>query len=105
MINLIHMTSILNSIFTVVFYVTRWTKLDTAFICFEEFINQLNLLYISIYLYLQKDKIYGMRELGYGSNFFIGPSLAQWAASEKIIIDSLSSDIWSRNGGNTSRRD
>jgi hypothetical protein len=40
------MIFILNSVFTVMFYATRLTKLDIIFICFEEFINQLNLLYI-----------------------------------------------------------
>jgi hypothetical protein len=45
--------SILNSIFTVVFYATRWIKQDLSCICFEEFLNQLDLLYIYIYLYLQ----------------------------------------------------
>jgi hypothetical protein len=42
-----------------------------AYICFEEFINKLNLLYISICLYLQKDKSYGMHELCSGPNFFL----------------------------------
>jgi hypothetical protein len=46
MINLTYRISILNSIFTVVFYVTRWTKQDHTYIYFEEFLNQLNLLYI-----------------------------------------------------------
>jgi hypothetical protein len=41
MINLTHTISILNSVFTVVFYATRWTKLDTDCIYFEEFVNQL----------------------------------------------------------------
>jgi hypothetical protein len=45
-INLIHMISILNSIFTIVFYVMRLTKQDLLCIFFEEFLNQLNLLYI-----------------------------------------------------------
>jgi hypothetical protein len=52
-INLIHMISILNSIFTIVFYVMRLTKQDLLCIFFEEFLNQLNLLYIWICLYLQ----------------------------------------------------
>jgi hypothetical protein len=30
MINLTHMISIFNSVFTIVFYTTRWTKLDIA---------------------------------------------------------------------------
>jgi hypothetical protein len=53
MINLIYMISILNSVFTIVFYAKRWIKQDLICICFEEFLNQLNLLYIWIYLYLQ----------------------------------------------------
>jgi hypothetical protein len=57
------MISILNSIFTVVFYTMRWTKLDLTCIYFEEFLNQLNLLYICIYLYLQHDKSYESHEL------------------------------------------
>jgi hypothetical protein len=57
------MISILNSIFTVVFYVTRWVKLDLTYICFEEFLNKLNLFYIYICLYLQQDKSYGSHEL------------------------------------------
>jgi hypothetical protein len=40
------MIFILNSILTVVFYVTRLTKLDIVCIYFEEFRNQLNLFYI-----------------------------------------------------------
>jgi hypothetical protein len=51
--NLTHMISILNSVFIVSFYKTRWTKQDPSCICFEEFLNQLSLLYIFIYLYLQ----------------------------------------------------
>jgi hypothetical protein len=47
------MISILNSIFTVVFYAMRWTKHDHICIYFEEILDQLNLLYICIYLYLQ----------------------------------------------------
>jgi hypothetical protein len=58
MINLTHMISILDFIFTIVFYVMRWTKLDHNYICFKEFLNQLNLLYIYICLYLQQDKNY-----------------------------------------------
>jgi hypothetical protein len=46
MINLTHMIFILISVFIIVIYVTRWTKLNIACICFEEFISQLNLLYI-----------------------------------------------------------
>jgi hypothetical protein len=41
MINITYMISILNSIFTVVFYVRR-IKQDHIFICFEENLNQLN---------------------------------------------------------------
>jgi hypothetical protein len=52
MINLIQIIYILNSVSTIVFYATRWTKQDLICICFEEFLNQLNLLYIWIYLYL-----------------------------------------------------
>jgi hypothetical protein len=44
MINITYIISILNYIFIVVFYVTRWTKQDHICICFEK--NQLNLLYI-----------------------------------------------------------
>jgi hypothetical protein len=43
MINLIHMISILNSIF---FYTTRGTKQDLIYICFKKNLNQLNLFYI-----------------------------------------------------------
>jgi hypothetical protein len=57
------MISILNSIFTVVLYTMRRTKLDLTCICFEEFLNQLNLLYICICLYLQQNKSYVPREL------------------------------------------
>jgi hypothetical protein len=46
------MISILNSVFTVVFYVMRKTKLDLTYICCKEFLNRLNLLHIYIYLYL-----------------------------------------------------
>jgi hypothetical protein len=45
-INLIHMISILNSIFSIVFYVMRLIKQDLLCIFFEESLNQLNLLYI-----------------------------------------------------------
>jgi hypothetical protein len=72
------MISILNFVFTVVFYVARWTKLDIACKCFEEFINQLNLLYVCIYLYLQYNMSYRTHELDRGSNFFVRPSLARW---------------------------
>jgi hypothetical protein len=51
-INLTHIISILNFIFTVVFYTTRWTKLDTVCICFEKFINQFNLFkYLHIFIF------------------------------------------------------
>jgi hypothetical protein len=76
MINLTHMISILISVFTVVVYATRWTKLDIFCICFEEFIDQLNLLYICIYLYLQQNKSYMMHELNCEPIFFVRPSLA-----------------------------
>jgi hypothetical protein len=59
MINLIHMISILNSVFAIAFYMTSLTKQDLICICFEEFLNQLNLLYILICLYLQWINIYG----------------------------------------------
>jgi hypothetical protein len=52
MINLIHMILILNSVFTIVFYAIRWIKQDLICICIEDFLNQLNLLYIWICLYL-----------------------------------------------------
>jgi hypothetical protein len=54
------MISILNYIFTVVFYPVRWTKLDYTCICFEEFLNQLNLLYkyrMIIYACLMQKKL------------------------------------------------
>jgi hypothetical protein len=63
MINLTHMISILNSVFTIIFYMTRWTKLDLTCICFKELLNQLNLFYIFISLYLQQNKNYESREL------------------------------------------
>jgi hypothetical protein len=86
MINLTHMITILNSVFTILSYVTRWTKLDTACIYSEEFINQLNLLYICICLYLQQNMSYETHKLGRGSIFFARLSLAQWAASEFFYI-------------------
>jgi hypothetical protein len=52
-------------------------KTKSACICFEEFINQLNLFYIYIYLYLQHDTGYEMHELGRGPNFFMETSLTQ----------------------------
>jgi hypothetical protein len=85
MINLTHMIYILNYVFTIVFYTMRWTKLDITCMCFEEFINQLNLLYIYIYLYLQQNTSYDTHELGRESIFFVKPSLAQWAESEFFI--------------------
>jgi hypothetical protein len=48
MINLIHMISILNYVFTIMLYMMRCIKQDLICICFEEFLNQLNLLYIYI---------------------------------------------------------
>jgi hypothetical protein len=56
MINLTHMVSILNSVFIVMFYMMRRPNLDPTCICFKEFLNQLNLLYIYICLYLQWKK-------------------------------------------------
>jgi hypothetical protein len=57
---LTHVIFILNSVFiTIVFFTTRWNKLDHACLCFEEFLNQLNLLYkyrISIYVWLITQK-------------------------------------------------
>jgi hypothetical protein len=44
-IYLTHMISILSYVFTVVFYPTRWIKLDHTCIYFKEFLNKLNLLY------------------------------------------------------------
>jgi hypothetical protein len=44
--------------FHVVFYVTSWSKQDSTYIYFKEFLNQLNLLYICIYLYVQQMKSY-----------------------------------------------
>jgi hypothetical protein len=85
LINLTHMISILNSVFTVMFYTTRWTKLDINCISFEELINQLNSLYICIYLYLQLNRSYVTHKLGRGPKFFVRPSLVQWAASEIFI--------------------
>jgi hypothetical protein len=52
MINITYMISILNFIFTVMFYVMKWTKHDYICICFKENLNQLNLFYIYICLYL-----------------------------------------------------
>jgi hypothetical protein len=40
MINLNHMISILNFIFTILFYATRWIKQDPTRICFKEFLNK-----------------------------------------------------------------
>jgi hypothetical protein len=55
----LYLQYILNSIFTIVFYMMRWTKQDLTYIYFKEFLNQLNLLYICICLYLQQTKSYG----------------------------------------------
>jgi hypothetical protein len=52
-------------------------KTRYACICFEEFINQLNLLYICIYLYLQWDTSYETHKLDRGPIFFAGLSLVQ----------------------------
>jgi hypothetical protein len=46
---------ILNSVFTVVLYVMRWTKQDLTCIYFKEFLNQFNLLYIFAYVYTCND--------------------------------------------------
>jgi hypothetical protein len=48
----LYLQSILNLVFTIVFYVSRLTKQDLSYIYFEEFFNQLNLIYFCIYLYL-----------------------------------------------------
>jgi hypothetical protein len=53
------MISILNSISIVMFYPTRWTKLNHTCIYFKEFLNQLNLFYkyrMSIYACLMIQK-------------------------------------------------
>jgi hypothetical protein len=53
------MISILNSIFTVVLYLMRLTKLNHTYICFKEFLNQFNLLYkyrMRIYTCLMSQK-------------------------------------------------
>jgi hypothetical protein len=44
-IYLTHMIFILNYVFTILFYAMRWTKLYHTCICFEQFLNQLILLY------------------------------------------------------------
>jgi hypothetical protein len=54
----IYLWYILNYVFTVVFYVMRWIKEDPTCIYFKEFLNQLNLIYIYICLYLQQIKSY-----------------------------------------------
>jgi hypothetical protein len=54
------MIFILNFVFTIVFYAMRWIKLDLNYLCFKEFLNQLNLLYIYICLYLQQERSYGL---------------------------------------------
>jgi hypothetical protein len=55
MINLIHVISISNYVFEdlIVFYATRWTKQYLIYMCFKKKLNQLNLIYIWICLYLQ----------------------------------------------------
>jgi hypothetical protein len=53
------MVPILNFIFNIVLYAMRWIKLDHTFIYFEEFLNQLNLLYkyrMNIYACLMTQK-------------------------------------------------
>jgi hypothetical protein len=60
------MISILNYVFTVVFYPMRCTKLDHTCIYFKEFLNQLNLLYkyrMSIYACLMTQKTYRKVEI------------------------------------------
>jgi hypothetical protein len=57
------MIFILNFVFTIMFYVMRWIKLYLNCICLKNFLNQLNLLYINICLYLHHDKNYESREL------------------------------------------
>jgi hypothetical protein len=54
----LYLQYILNSVFTVVFYTMRWIKQDLGCIYFKEFLNQLNLLYTCICLYLQQIKSY-----------------------------------------------
>jgi hypothetical protein len=49
MINLIHIVSILNFVFTIVFYTTGWTKQDLICICFKKI--KINLIY-SIFEYV-----------------------------------------------------
>jgi hypothetical protein len=54
-----HMISILNFVFTIVFYPMRWTKLYHTCICFEEFLNQLTFDYkyrMNIYAWLMTQK-------------------------------------------------
>jgi hypothetical protein len=70
------MISILNSIFTGVFYVTRRTKLDSTCICFKEFINQLNLLYICMFIFATRQELCDA-QVGPWTMFFARPSLAQ----------------------------
>jgi hypothetical protein len=52
MINLMKMISILNPVSAIVLYAMKWTKQDFTYICFKEFLNQLNLIYIYLCLYL-----------------------------------------------------
>jgi hypothetical protein len=53
----LYLQYILNSIFTVVFYMMRWTKQDLTCIYFKEILNQLNLLCICICLYVQQTRV------------------------------------------------
>jgi hypothetical protein len=39
MINLTHIISILNFVFTIIFYAMSWIKQDLTYIYFEEFLN------------------------------------------------------------------
>jgi hypothetical protein len=48
----LYLQSILNFVFTIAFYAMRLTKQDLSYICFKEFLNQLNLIYFYICLYL-----------------------------------------------------
>jgi hypothetical protein len=61
MINLIYIVSILNFIFTVMFCAARWPKLYPNCICFEEFLNQLNLLYICMFIFVIEQDMCVMR--------------------------------------------
>jgi hypothetical protein len=52
MINITYMISILNSVFIVVFYATRWIKQNYIYIYFEEiYINLICSIFTYIYIY------------------------------------------------------